>query len=169
MLENSPLKWYDASMENRQYDLRLFADYFQFYVCDGSYETDTGTLWDEVTTDRMLAAGRDLIAVGTARNMFVPVKLKVLDGEPIDDFAEWDQVIECSIAFPSGTVIAFGCTEDPADGERIQVEPRSYVARVCYGNLSDLSENGLEGTDRYRVQLWPGEERPITVIKRRPA
>lgn len=155
-------------MENQLRSLDLFADYFQFYVCDGLFETDTGTLWDKATADRMLAVGPDLIAVGTARNMLVPLTLEILSGEPVKDFHEWDQVIECAVTFASGTVIAFGCTENPDDAERLQVEPGSYAARVSYGKLSDLSEDGLEGNDRYRVQLWPGETVPVTVIKRRP-
>ena len=156
-------------MENRRHRLDLFADYFQFYVCDGNFKTDTGTLWDDTTTDHMLAVGPDLIAVGTARNMGVPLTLEISASAPANDYTEWDQVIECGLALPSGTVIAFGCTEVPDDAERFQVDPGSYVARISYGNLAELSEDGLEGNDRYRVQLWPGKADGVSVIKRRPA
>jgi hypothetical protein len=155
-------------MENQLYNLNLFADYFQFYVCDGFFKTDTSTLWDETTTDQMLAVGPDVIAVGTVRNMHVPLTLEILGGEPAKDFSEWDQVIECAVTFPSGTVIAFGCTEDPETAERFQVKSGAYAARISYGNLRDLSDNGLEGDDRYRVQLWRGEAGQVTVVKRRP-
>jgi len=156
-------------MKDQQHSLDLFADYFQFYVCDGDFQTDTGTLWDDATTDRMLAVGPDLIAIGTARNMDVPLTLEVSDSEPVSDISEWDQVIECALALPSGTVIAFGCTEVPDDAERFQVDPGSYLARVSYGNLADLSDDGLEGNDRYRVQLWPGKVDGVIVVKRRLA
>ena len=156
-------------MKDQQHSLDLFADYFQFYVCDGDFQTDTGTLWDDATTDRMLAVGPDLIAIGTARNMDVPLTLEVSDSEPVSDISEWDQVIECALALPSGTVIAFGCTEVPDDAERFQVDPGSYLARVSYGNLADLSDDGLEGNDRYRVQLWPGKADGVIVVKRRLA
>ena len=156
-------------MENQQHSLDLFADYFQFYVCDGDFQTDTATLWDDTTTDRMLAVGPGLIAVGTARNMDVPLSLEVFSSEPVSDISDWDQVIECALALPSGTVIAFGCTDVQDDAERFQVDPGSYLARVSYGNLADLSDNGLEGNDRYRVQLWPGKTDGVTVVKRRPA
>ena len=99
-------------MEHRRYDLELFADYFQFYVCDGAFATDTGTLWDDAATDRMLAVGPDFIAVGTARNMSVPVTIELTPDAPIDDFAEWEQVIECGMMVASGVVLAFGCTEE---------------------------------------------------------
>jgi hypothetical protein len=154
-------------MQVQLHSLALFADYFQFYVCDGQFQTDTSTLWDEVATDRMLAVGSDLVAVGTARNMDVPLKFEVHDVEPASDFSEWDQVIDCGLSLPSGTVIAFGCTENPDDAERFIVRPGSYKARVSYANLNDLSADGLEGNDLYRVQLWPGVAESIAVVKQR--
>ncbi|MEC3949993.1 hypothetical protein [Sphingobium sp. HWE2-09] len=154
-------------MQSQLHHLTLFADYFQFYVCDAQFQTDTGTLWDAVATDRMLAVGPDLLAVGTARNMHVPVTLEMLDGEPVEDFAEWDQVIECGVAFPSGTIIAFGCTDNPDDAPRFSFSPGSYRARISYAGLDDLSDDGLDGNDRYRVQLWPGAMGPISVMKSR--
>ncbi|WP_313013585.1 hypothetical protein [Brevundimonas sp.] len=40
-----------------------------------------------------------------------------------------------------------------------------YAARVSHGGLDTLSEDGLDGDDRYRIQLWPGPVRPVTVVK----
>lgn len=149
--------------------LDVFADYFQFYVCDERYETDTGLIWDEATTNRMLALGTDLIAIGTARNMDVPVQIELLASEPEIDFAAWEQVIDCSITISSGKLIVFGCTDNPDDSERLPVTPGVHRARISYSNLSDLSEDGLDGNDRYRVQLWPGPTADLVVRKRRPA
>lgn len=147
----------------------VFADYFQFYVCDEAFKTDTATIWNEVATDRMLALGPDLIAVGTARNMVVPVDLEILGSEPAPDFDDWDQVIDCSVMIPSGKLILFGCTENPDEAERLQIAPGSYAVRVSYARLAQLSDNGLEGDDSYRIQLWPSRLSPLTVLKRRPA
>jgi hypothetical protein len=145
----------------------VFADYFQFYLCDEAYQTDTGVLWNDATTDRMLAVGPDLIAVATARNMYVPVDLEVLGSEPIIDLNDWDQVIECSITVPSGKLILIGCTDNPDKAERLEVTPGSYSARVSYARLTELSDDGLEGNDLYRVQLWPGSLSEVKVLKRR--
>jgi hypothetical protein len=57
-------------------------------VADGDFQTDTGTLWDDATSDRMLAVGSDLIAVGTARNMDVAVTLEISSGEPVSDISQ---------------------------------------------------------------------------------
>lgn len=146
----------------------VFADYHQFYVCDVDFKTETSILWDDVTSEQMLAVGPDLIAVGTARNMTVPVQLDVLPSEPPNDLYAWDQVITCSLMIPTGTLILFGCTDDPSEAERLYIGPGSYAVRVSYARLTDLSDNGLEGDDHYRVQLWPGPPAPVNVLKRRP-
>jgi hypothetical protein len=150
---------------SRQFD--VFADYFQFYVCDASFKTDTGLLWDDASTFRMLALGSDLIAVGTARNMDVPVEIEVLDAPPTLDLDSWDQAIDCGVSIPSGKLIVFGCTENPDDSERLRIASGDYAARISYANLADLSDDGLEGNDKYRVQLWRGAIPPVTVLKAR--
>ena len=43
-----------------------------------------------------------------------------------------------------------------------------YAARVSYAKLTDLSDDGLEGDDRYRVQLWPGFVSKVVILKMRP-
>lgn len=155
-------------MDEQRHQLRLFADYFQFYVCDEERRTDTGTIWDQHSTDRMLAAGPDLVAVGTARNMDVPVTLEILRAAPPSDVSRWDQVIECPLIVTSGTLVALGCTDSMEDSPRFAVTPGEYAVRVSYAGLDDQSEDGLDGNDRYRVQLWPGHVEQIEVIKRRP-
>lgn len=145
----------------------IFADYFQFYVCDASFETDPGLLWDESATTQMLAVGPDLIAVGTARNMTVPVDVEILTAPPAPDLDDWDQVIDCGVRLSSGNLIVFGCTENSDDAERLGLEPGDYAARISYASLDALSDDGLEGDDRYRVQLWRADLPPITILKAR--
>lgn len=146
---------------------RIFADYFQFYVADAAYQTYTGEIWDRATTERMLALGPDLIAVATARNMDVPVELQVLQSAPDSDIDLWEQVIDCGLQVASGAIIVFGCTEDPEIAERIAIPPGDYAARVSYAGLKTLSDDGLDGDDRYRVQLWPGAISPAAVVRAR--
>ena len=145
----------------------IFADYFQFYVCDETYVTDTAALWSS-DSDPMLAVGPDLIAIGTVRNMLVPVELEILTTAPTPDADAWDQMRDCGLRVASGALIVFGCTDDPDQAERIAVPAGDYAARISHGGLNTLSEDGLDGDDRYRIQLWPGAVRPITVLKPRP-
>jgi len=147
--------------------LEIFADYFQFYVQDSTSITDVAALWSEADGP-MLALGPDLIAVGTVRNMLVPVEIEILSAEPDTDLDTWDHVVDCGLSAPSGVLIVIGCTEDLDTATRLPVPPGDYAARLSYGGLDTRSEDGLDGDDRYRVQLWPGAVRPITVLKARP-
>lgn len=60
-----------------------------------------------------------------------------------------------------------GCTDYFPDAMRIEVTPGTYRVRVCYGALDTLSANGLEGDDRYRLQLWPAPSSGVRILKQR--
>jgi hypothetical protein len=98
--------------------------------------------------------------------MDVPVVVEVTDEAPDDDFAEWDQINECSLDISSGRIAIAGCTDYFPDAARIVVPPASYRARVYYGGLDSLSDDGLEGDDHYRVVLWSAAPGPVTVSSR---
>jgi hypothetical protein len=46
-----------------------------------------------------------------------------------------------------------------------EVAPGTYAVRVLFSGLDTLSDDGLEGSDRYRIDLWPGSARELKVIK----
>ena len=83
----------------------------------------------------------------------------------MQDLEGWDQAIDCGLSIPSGKLIIFGCTENPDEAERLELASGDYAARISYANLGDLSDDGLEGNDRYRVQLWRAAITPVTVLK----
>ena len=116
----------------------------------------------------MLAAGSGVVRIGTVRNMHVPVSVQILEREPNDDSAGWDHIVEASLDVPSGRIAIAGCTDYFPDAARIDVAPGTYRVRVSYGGLDTLSEDGLEGDDRYRLQLWPAPPIAVRVVKQRP-
>jgi hypothetical protein len=152
-----------------QFDYKLFADYFQFYLQDESRpDDDPGRLWTPEAVERLLAVGPGILMVGTVRNMTVPVTIGIYEAEPDEDANGWDQVNECSLEVPSGRIVVAGCTDYFPDAARITVPPGSFRVRLSYGNLHALSENVLEGQDVYRVALWPeASPVPVRVIKQR--
>ena len=111
-----------------------------------------------------MAVAPGTIGVGTVRNMEVPVEVEVLESEPMEAFDAWDQVNECDLEIASGTIVIAGCTDYFPEAERIQVEPGSYRARLYYGKLDSLSEDGLDGDDHYRVVLWMSEPQGVRVL-----
>ena len=150
-----------------EYNHKLVADYHQFYLQDEDAEGDLSNSWTQEATDNLLALGRGTIGVGTARSTEVPVTLQISSDAPNDeDFSEWDQVNECSIEVPSGRLVIAGCIDYFPDAVRLSIEPGTYRARVYYGKLDELSEDGEQGDDHYRIVLWPGASAETKVLKR---
>jgi nucleoside phosphorylase len=151
----------------KSFALSLFADYFQFYIQDEAVAGDLSEAWTEEATARLLAIAPGTIGIGTVRNMEVPVLVEIHDQEPRDDSSEWDHAIEASLDVESGRIVIAGCADYFPDAKRIGVAPRCYRARVPYGALNTLSDDGLTGEDHYRVQLWPSAATAIRVLKLR--
>jgi len=152
------------------YNLELFADYFQFYVQDDDRTIgDLSSAWTPEAVDHLLAVGPGVVGVGTVRNMNVPVTIEIHDREPPGDLDLWEHVTECGLEVRTGRLVVAGCTDYFPDAKRIQVGPGIYKVRVSCGGLDTLSEDGLEGDDRYRLQLWPAQSigSPQVVKQRR--
>ncbi len=151
----------------QKFSFTLFADYFQFYLQDEKANGDLSGNWNDEATERLLAVGTGVIGIGTARNMNVPVEVEISDDEPDDDLSEWDQVNECTLGTPTGCIVIAGSTDYFPDAARIKVESGSYRVRLFYGDLSSVSNDGLNGSDHYRLVLWRAPPGPVQVLKQR--
>ncbi|WP_295851075.1 hypothetical protein [uncultured Xylophilus sp.] len=147
----------------------LFADYFQFSLQDEAAKGDLSESWTEEAVDRLLAVAPGTVGIRTVRNMDVPVSVEVLAVEPALDLRAWQHVVECSLEVTSPHLVIAGCTDYCPVAARIRVEPGSYRVRACFAELDTLSEDGLEGNDRYHLQLWPAAPLPVVVRKLRDA
>ena len=72
---------------------------------------------------------------------------------------------------PPGTIRqgGFGGVTGLADylrAARIDLPLGTYRARIFYGNLDSLSDNGLQGDDHYSIVMWKGA--PIEPIAQQP-
>ena len=136
--------------------LELFADYFQFYIQDENANGDLSEKWTDEAVEQLLAITDGTIGVGTVRNMDVPVTIKTFDTEPAfltDVENVIGQINECNIEVNSGKVVIAGCTDYFPDAKRIELKNGIYRARIYYGNLDKLSEDGLDGEDFYEIHL----------------
>jgi hypothetical protein len=145
--------------------LQLFADYKQFYLQDEQASGDLSDAWTDDAVDLLLAVAPGVIGIGTVRSTDVPVEVVVLDGPPSDDFVPWDRVNECTLEVPSGRIAIAGCTDYFPDAARLSVPAGTYRARIFYGDLDTLSEDELEGEDRYRIALWRAPAGPTIALK----
>ena len=154
-------------MKTQTQHFELFADYFQFYLQDEAVKGDLSDSWNEEAVGRLLALAPGTIGVGTVRDMQVPVDVEVRDAPPDDDLDKWDHVNECSFDVQSGRIVIAGCTDYFPETKRLEVPPGTYRARIYYGDLDTLSQNGLEGNDHYRIVLWPSPPEDMRILKQR--
>jgi hypothetical protein len=156
-----------------QIRLELFADYFQFYLQDEAVEGDLSNSWTDEAVDILLAATTGTIGVGTVRNMDVPVTLKTYETQPellSDPENTIGQINECDIELSSGKLVIAGCTDYFPEAKRIDLDKGIYRARIYYGNLDTLTEDGLDGDDFYEIHLWKTDfKQELKVMKNRNA
>ncbi|REK88251.1 hypothetical protein DY245_22375 [Streptomyces inhibens] len=89
---------------------------------------------------------------------------------PADDveFQQAEHVTQASLALPSGRLL-ISMQEFDDELPRIRLTPGTYAVRVYSNGLHTISEDGLDGEDRYHVVLWPmDEDHPAQVLKRYP-
>lgn len=151
-----------------RHEFQLFADYFQFYVQDEEADGDLSDAWTKQAVRDLVAIVPGCIGVGTMRNMDVDAEIDLADGEPDDDLAPYDQVVDCGITVPSGRLVVAGCTDYFPEAARIAVPPGTYRVRAFFSGFDTISDDGLAGDDRYRLVLWPGDETSVRVLKRSP-
>lgn len=132
----------------------LFADYHQFYLEDDAGTPDIPADWtDEAVRHRILCAD-GVVSVSTARNMTVPVLVELHD-EPPQVPEEADHIVMANLR-TAGRVVIAGCTDYLPDAARFSVPEGELRAMVVFTGLGTISEDGLEGGDRYIIHLWPG-------------
>ena len=161
------------------FDLHLNASRsIQFYCLRGTFQFmlhDENAEFDAKTIDEsMPMLLRDLFAVtpgvihiGTVRDMNVSVTVEIHDCEPEINASLWQQINECSVDIPSGSIVVMGTVDYPPTAPRIKVFPGTYQARLLYSGLDTLSFDGLDGDDKYEILLWLGSSIEPLVLKQR--
>lgn len=149
-----------------KYTYSIFADYHQFYLWDRDASPEAPTDYTDTDIERRIKAAPNVVVIQPERNMDVPVTLEVVATEPETDFDQWDHVAEASLELPSGHLEIHECTGGSID--RIDLSPGTYRVRAYFGALGELSEDGLEGQDHYRLVLWPAVFAPVGVLKQFP-
>ena len=143
--------------------LQVFADYHQFYVQDGGIDPAAPEDWTEEDIARRAKVAENVVVVCPLRNMTVAVELEVYEQEPSIQWSKWDHAVICDLKLPTGRLQVHECT----GGELLnwQVAPAQYRVALLFEGLATISQDGLEGSDRYYVLLWPGNEQDLSVIQ----
>ncbi len=150
-----------------RYELMLFADYHQFYIQDENVDGNLSDAWTDEAVERLLAVAPGTVGIGTLRNVDVPVTIDVLEREPELDADKFDQIVECSIVVQSGAIVLAGCTDYFPNATRIKVPSGPYRVRASFEDLESVSREGLEGNDKYHLQLWAAPMGQVEILKQR--
>lgn len=133
-------------------EYNIMTDFNSFLIFDPT--ADFGDLWEKWTDEAiesMFVQGDRYIAVGTMRNMYAPVLIR-LDSER-SFTGSVDRVMSGTLEVPSGVVEVSGSTDNGLSGGKVAVPPGTYRVEVQYFNLASVAENGLDGDDRYMITL----------------
>lgn len=93
----------------------------------------------------------------------MPVTVEVRTTPPEDEVkgsGSYDHVTEASLRTDTGRILVCHLGNYRPQGPRISVPPGTYRVRAYCSGFATLSEDGLDGDDRYRVVLWPSEQTP---------
>lgn len=143
----------------------LLADYHQVYLHDEGFP-DLPDDYTDAAIARRLMVGPHAVILHTARNLTVPVSVEWHRTPPASDFAAFQHVVEAGFSCPSGVLVLAGLTDYAPTAPRLQVEAGPLGIRACFTGLDTLDAFGIEGEDRYLVQLWPGQVEPgVRVLK----
>ncbi len=137
------------------YQGELFADYFQLYLHDEGHPDLPDDYTDEVLARRLMV-GPYAVVLQTARNMTVPIRVEWHDQRPAPDLDAYQHVVEARFDCPSGQLVLAGLTDYAPTAPRLPVTVGPLGVRASFSGLDTLDEDGLEGDDRYVIQLWPG-------------
>lgn len=145
--------------------LNVFADYHQFYVWDPELSgSNAPEEWTEQDVANRAKIDTGIVVICPVRNMNVPVEISIWTAEPMIHLAEWQHVVLCPLTVSSGTMQIHECTGEAL--AEFTVASGDYTVRCLFGGLDTLSKNGLEGRDRYWVQIWPAVSKELKVLKR---
>jgi len=149
------------------HELKVFADYHQFYVWDAGTNPEAPEDWTDGDVARRVIVRSHVVVVQPERNMTVPVRIEIHAADPGFNPGGWDHIAQCSLDLPTGHLQVHECTGGALLDRTLA--PGTYRMRVLFAGLGTLSSDGLEGEDRYVVALWPGPAQPFLVVQQYPA
>jgi hypothetical protein len=128
-----------------------------------------GLIW--VSDDRSAAVVMTGIEDGD-----LPVTVEILEAEPPQDLADWDEVVEVSLIF-TGDTLALSTVPDVDSPTKLtlpatQEQTQSYRVRVHARGRDEGAEAGMVFADEgdvlvedHRVSLWPAPPAPEARLK----
>lgn len=144
--------------------------YFQFYIQDPIADGNdlcSSKISKEMQRQRF-GCGVGIVCVHVISEYSeIPITVQY-DGDELEleDFSNWDRIIECPLTTQSKKIVFAGCPDGPRYGcfGTLEIPPGSYRLRIYYGGQNTQQMDG-ETEDFYLVQIWPSNESDIKILK----
>jgi hypothetical protein len=149
----------------KNYKFELFADYFQLYLMDAEADVDTSDVWTEDALAIKLGILPSTLAIGTFRNVDVPLEIEVHESEPKINLEEWDHASIGHLTVKSGKCAVFGCTDYLPDATKIEIIPGMYSVYSLAKGLDSITEEWEDADDFYKIVLWPSATGECKALK----
>lgn len=147
------------------YKFVLFADYFQIYLMDAEAEDDTSDIWTTEALEIKLGILPNTVAVGTFRNVDVPLEVEVYESEPEASLEDWDHAALGYFSITSGHCVIFGCTDYLPYAAKIEIAPGTYSVLSLAKGLDSVIKEWEDADDLYKVILWRSTNTEYKVLK----
>lgn len=144
-------------------DLSVYCEYFQFYIRDGGLAPAAPTDWNYGDIEALVKLKDGLIAIRTASDLSVDVKVEITDSEPEVTLENFDHVVRCSLTLTTGYLQVHECIGE--EKLRLKVQPGAYSALLLYSNLNAAQTANGDGGDSYHLYFWLGKSEPLKIIK----
>jgi hypothetical protein len=134
----------------KKYKFELFADYFQLYLMDVESDDDTSEIWAEDGLNIKLGIMPNTIAIGTFRNVDVPLEVEVQESTPDLNPEEWEHASIGYFTIKSGQCAVFGCTDYLPDVNKIEVSSGNYSVLSLAKGLNSITDEWEDADDLYK-------------------
>lgn len=134
-------------------EFNVFTDFNQFIVFDSTADfEDLHEKRTDETVASMFVQGDRYIAIGSMRNLYAPVLIRLGNDYP-EPSGSVDITAHGVLDVPSGVLEVSGSTDNGLTGGTLHVTPGTYRVLVEYLNLGLIDDLGIEGDDRYVITL----------------
>jgi len=142
--------------------------YNQFYIIDKENEDKTSyyDLWNKKEFNLRLVVRPYLLAVLTATYGHIRGEVIVTDKPTIQDLSPYDYVIESYLKVGKQGISFLDCPFS-YESLHINVPPGEYRIRLYEKNVKEISDED-EGEDYYIIEIYPGKDRDLKIIKPLP-
>ena len=145
--------------------LNIFADYHQFYIWDADLlDVQVPEDYSDEDIANRVKVSSGVVVIQPIRDMFVLVEIEIYDSDPDFHFNEWQHIAEAPLSITKGRFEIHECT---GGSHAILPAPASRCCvRALFKGLDTISEDGLDGKDSYRLQVFPANITDVRIVKK---